>query len=58
MAIISVDKEANTVTITIDRYNSLVEDAAVLSALSFGGVDNWEWYDASIEDHYAEPEYL
>lgn len=28
----------------------LLEHSAVLRALEFGGVDNWDWYEASLED--------
>lgn len=34
-----------TVTITKKEYNSLLEDAAFLSALQAMGVDNWQGYD-------------
>lgn len=28
----------------------LLERSAVLSSLESGGVDNWDWYEASLED--------
>lgn len=28
----------------------LLEQSAVLSALESGGVDNWDWYEASLEN--------
>jgi ferritin len=33
-----------------DKLEELDERDAVLTALEAGGVDNWEWYDASLED--------
>ena len=38
-----------TVTITKEEYESLLEDSKILTALYAGGVDNWEWFDASME---------
>ena len=38
-----------TVTITKEEYESLLEDSKILHALYAGGVDNWEWFDASME---------
>ena len=32
------------------RNKSLEHDSSVLAALEAGGVDNWEWYDQSIQD--------
>jgi hypothetical protein len=32
-----------------DLYK-MIKDQLVLSALESGGVDNWEWYSASISD--------
>jgi len=37
------------VVISISDYLSLVRSERVLNALIAGGVDNWEWYDASLE---------
>lgn len=33
------------------EYEELVEDSNILRALYAGGVSDWEWYDASLEDH-------
>jgi hypothetical protein len=42
------------VMITRARLRELLETEALMQALDSGGVDNWEWYDASIEDHHQE----
>lgn len=42
------------VTISKKEYEELLEDSKVLTALYAGGVDNWEWYSESIEQHYPE----
>jgi len=39
-----------TITITTARYDELLKSEAILNALQAGGVDNWEWYDQSLED--------
>jgi hypothetical protein len=39
-----------TVTISKTEYEELLESQKILNALYAGGVDNWEWYDASLED--------
>ena len=46
-----MDKEVKMVTITEKEYNELVEDQKILNALRAGGVDDWEWYDASLENY-------
>lgn len=38
-----------TITITRKEYDELLEDSKILQALYAGGVDNWEWYDDSLE---------
>ena len=42
------------VTITRAQYNLLVHRDKFLGALESGGVDNWEWYSESINEHYPE----
>lgn len=42
-------------TIPKEVYDQLVEDQAILDALRAGGVDNWEWYSESLEEHYVDP---
>lgn len=37
------------ITISKKEYDQLIEDSLILNALRRGGVDNWEWYDASLE---------
>lgn len=44
------------VEIDIEEYRSLLEDEAKLRLLEFGGVDNWNWYDESLEDYDEELE--
>lgn len=39
-----------TVTISKEEYEELLKSQKILDALYAGGVDNWEWYDASLED--------
>jgi len=39
-----------TVTISTTEYEDLLESQKILDALYSGGVDNWEWYDASLEN--------
>lgn len=38
------------------RLRELLEAEAKLYALEAGGVDNWEWYDVSLEKDYTEIE--
>lgn len=33
-----------------DELLDLLNSHNILTALQQGGVDNWEWYDASLED--------
>lgn len=51
-----MNEQEDTVTISREAYAVLLEDSKVLNALRAGGVDNWEWYGASLEDHYEEDE--
>ena len=37
-----------TVTISIEEYNDLLDDAEFLNALRMAGVDNWDGYDEAI----------
>lgn len=43
--------EEEKVTITKQRFDELRKAEAVLNALEAGGVDNWEWYSKSLEEH-------
>lgn len=48
------DKEKEeTVEISKSEYDELINDQELLRALQYGGVRNWEWYDASLEDYQA-----
>lgn len=35
--------------ISDEEYQQLIHDSMKLQALENGGVDNWEWYDDSID---------
>lgn len=48
---------AENITISIDEYLELLNDQRILECLRMGGVDNWDWYDASLES-YEELIYL
>lgn len=41
----------DTVTITRDHYESLVEDSNILMKLESHGVDNWIGYEDAIRDY-------
>ena len=43
-----------TVVLSKKDYEELKKRAATLSALEAGGVDNWEWYSDSLNDHLPE----
>jgi hypothetical protein len=43
-----------TITITVKEYEGLQRAVKKLIALEVGGVDNWEWYDASLEQFFSE----
>ncbi len=47
--------ELTVKVIPIKRYKDLLRAEAKLTALERGGVDNWDWYSASLEDHYVDP---
>jgi len=38
----------DTVTISRNEYDELMEDSKTLAKLYAGGVDNWEWYSESL----------
>ncbi len=42
--------------LTEEEYEELLRDQRKLRALEAGGVDNWEWYEASLEDYWKEEE--
>ena len=37
----------DTIEISINEYEELLEDSAFLNALNAAGVDNWEGYDVA-----------
>jgi hypothetical protein len=39
------------ITISAERYRELLIAEAKLGALENGGVDNWEWFYESLEEH-------
>ena len=39
------------VTITKQEYSQLLDDQQWRHALTCGGVENWEWYEASLEEY-------
>ena len=44
-----MDKKNETVTISKEEYDSLLEDQHMLQCLQGAGVDNWAGYDLAIE---------
>jgi hypothetical protein len=42
----------DTVTIPKDEYDNLRRDSLKLQALECGGVDNWTWYDESMDNYF------
>ena len=44
-----MDKKNETVTISKEEYDSLLEDQHMLQCLQGAGVDNWDGYDLAIE---------
>lgn len=44
------------VKISATEYAKMQRSIAKLAALEAGGVDNWDWYDESLKDWYAENE--
>lgn len=51
-----LDAPTPTVVITKKRLDSLEYDSDKLNALEAGGVDNWDFYDVSLEAFRAERE--
>lgn len=42
-----------TITIPTDKYMELVNAQLELDLLKKGGVENWEWYDAAVNEYYT-----
>ena len=40
---------SKTITISVEEYNDLLDDAEFLRALRMAGVDNWDGYDDAID---------
>ncbi len=40
---------SKTITISVEEYNDLLDDAEFLNALRMAGVDNWDGYDEAID---------
>jgi len=49
-----VSEILETITISKKAYDEMQKDVNKLRALESGGVDNWEWYDLSIENYETE----
>jgi hypothetical protein len=43
-----------TVTISLERYKSLLKTEARMGALEIWGVDNWQGYGECFDDDYRE----
>ena len=48
------DKTGQTVTISIEEYQELLEDSKMLLHLEGAGVDNWEGYGDAMESLAAD----
>ena len=48
--------ETETVTISKTEYERLIESYEILQCLYAGGVDNWQWYDESLEEYWKSKE--
>lgn len=44
----------DTIVISKDRYNELLEAEEKLNCLEAAGVDNWDGYDFAMEDFYKD----
>lgn len=49
-----MEKKEKNITISFDEYEKLKESDKVLDALYAGGVENWEWFEVSLEEYYDE----
>lgn len=49
------DTLAETVVLTKVEWLKLARHSAMLEALWAGGVNNWDWYSESLNDHYQDP---
>lgn len=46
----NVAVKGTPIVIKADEFLELLQDSIKLNALEAGGVDNWEWYEESLED--------
>lgn len=49
---------SNTVTIPVEEYEDLLDDALLLACLRGAGVDNWEGYSYAVEDYMERTDAL
>lgn len=49
-------RDYQNITISKERYEELLDCEAKLIALENGGVDNWDWYDDSLEEYRKRKE--
>lgn len=42
------------VLVPVEAYKELVDKSKILNALYAGGVDNWEWYEDSMQKIWDE----
>ena len=52
----TIQDGTHTVTIGMQRYTDLLRSEKILEHLYAGGVDNWEWYDVSMEPFWDSEE--
>lgn len=43
------EKDNNTIVISKNEYDKLIEDRKLLRALQTAGVDNWEGYETALD---------
>lgn len=43
--------QIETVTISKEEYEQLLDDSLFLNCLRNNGVDNWDWYDEAVEEY-------
>lgn len=51
---VSSEEIDETVTISKERYEELLESENILLALEAGGVRSWQWYEQSLDDYKGE----
>ena len=45
------ETNTQTITITVRKYNELLDDQLLLRVLQSAGVDNWDGYDYALEEY-------